>query len=91
MVFILEHIGYIAAFFTTLSFLPQTIMTIKTNDTESISLTMYSLFILGVILWLFYGVINEEYSMVIANAIILVFAGMILWRKIKNELGKRVS
>jgi len=42
-----EVIGYLAAFCTTISFLPQAYLTLKTRDTESLSLGMYSTFTFG--------------------------------------------
>ena len=45
-------IGIIAAIFTTLSFLPQAYQVIKTKDTSSISLGMYTMFVFGVFLWI---------------------------------------
>jgi MtN3 and saliva related transmembrane protein len=50
-----EVLGYIAAFLTTAAFFPQTIKTIRTRDTKSISLAMYVLFTSGIALWLWYG------------------------------------
>ncbi|MDD1618305.1 MAG: glutathione synthetase, partial [Methylococcaceae bacterium] len=43
MIIMPEMIGYLAATLTTASFLPQAILTIRTKDTESLSLSMYSL------------------------------------------------
>ena len=48
-------IGYVAAFCTTVSFLPQAIKTIQTKDTSGISLYMYALFTVGTLFWLIYG------------------------------------
>ena len=45
-------IGTIAAILTTLSFLPQAYQVIKTKDTSGISLGMYTMFVLGVFLWI---------------------------------------
>ena len=56
-------IGYAAAILTTISFLPQAIMTIRTRDTESLSLAMYSSFTLGVLLWLVYGFLSRIKSL----------------------------
>jgi MtN3 and saliva related transmembrane protein len=81
-------IGYIAATLTTASFLPQAILTIKTKDTESLSLSMYSLFTLGVFFWLIYGVYISDESIIVANAITLVLAASILTFKIYNVLFK---
>ena len=83
-----EIIGYIAATLTTASFLPQAILTIKTKDTESLSLSMYSLFTLGVFFWLIYGVYISDEAIIVANAITLVLAASILTFKIYNVLFK---
>jgi MtN3 and saliva related transmembrane protein len=79
-----ELIGYIAAFLTTASFLPQAIQTIKTRDTSGISFWMYLMFVLGVSFWLAYGVLIENRAIVIANSVTLILAGLVLWVKIKN-------
>jgi MtN3 and saliva related transmembrane protein len=46
-------LGNIAAVLTSVSFLPQAIQVIKTKDTQSISLPMYLMFVVGVALWYF--------------------------------------
>ena len=81
-----ELIGYLAATLTTSSFLPQAIMTIRTRDTESLSLGMYSMFALGVFLWLIYGIYLSNKAIIIANAITFVLAAVILGYKIHNGL-----
>lgn len=84
-----EIIGYIAATLTTASFLPQAILTIKTKDTESLSLSMYSLFTLGVLCWLIYGVYITDEAIIFANAITFVLAATILSFKIYNVVFKK--
>ncbi len=74
----LDLIGYVAGALTTASFLPQAIMTIKTRDTSSLSLGMYSLFTLGVLCWLAYGILLENFAIILPNAITLVLATCIL-------------
>ena len=86
-----EIIGYAAATLTTASFLPQAIMTIKTRDTESLSLGMYSTFTLGVLLWLIYGVYIADNAIIYANSITLVLAASILFFKIYNTLRKKAG
>lgn len=81
----MEIIGYIAAFLTTGSFLPQVIHTIKTRDTSGISLGMYSMFVSGIALWLVYTIFLENLTMIIANAITLFLASIVLSIKIKNS------
>ncbi len=81
-----EIIGYMAATLTTSSFLPQAIMTLKTRDTESLSLSMYVTFTLGVLLWLIYGLYLDDKAIIYANAITLILASSILFMKVYNTL-----
>ncbi len=85
MTFCFEWVGYLAATLTTLSFLPQAIMTLKTRDTDSLSLGMYSLFTTGVLMWLLYGIHLQNQAIIIANAITFVLAAIILGFKIYNS------
>lgn len=73
-------IGTIAAILTTLSFLPQAYQVIKTKDTSSISLGMYTMF--GVFLWIIHGWNIQDYNLIGANTITFVFASIILTYKI---------
>jgi MtN3 and saliva related transmembrane protein len=80
-----EILGYIAAFLTTAAFLPQTIKTIKTRDTASISLAMYVMFTTGIVLWLAYGILIESMPMIIANIITFVLSATILLLKLTEK------
>lgn len=75
-------IGYLAAFMTTFSFVPQALMTWRTRSVEGISLGMYSVFTIGIFLWLIYGLLIGDMPVVIANCITLLLAGFILGLKI---------
>ena len=86
MTFSNDVLGYIAAFCTTSSFLPQAILTIRTRDTESLSFGMYSLFTLGVFLWLLYGINQQDSALIWANSITLVLASTILGFKIVSMI-----
>ena len=83
-----EILGYCAAFLTTSSFLPQALLILKTRDTQSLSLTMYSLFTLGVLLWLIYGFQKMDYALICANTITLLLSMIILGFKIYNSITK---
>lgn len=84
-----DIIGYLAATLTTASFLPQAILTIKTKDTESLSLSMYSLFTFGVLCWLIYGLFIADNAIILSNAITFILAVSILSFKIYNTLSKK--
>jgi MtN3 and saliva related transmembrane protein len=78
-----ELIGYAAAFLTTSSFVPQALHTFKTKDVRGISLTMYSFFVVGITLWLVYGLMLDAWPIVIANLVTLSLAAAILVMKLK--------
>lgn len=77
--------GYLAAFLTTVSFLPQAIKIIKTGHTRDISPVMYMVFNSGVALWLVYGLFLENIPMILANGVTLCFTLTILFLVIKNR------
>jgi MtN3 and saliva related transmembrane protein len=81
-------IGYVAAVLTTSSFLPQAILTIKTRDTDALSLGMYGLFTSGVFCWLIYGIYIDDEAIIIANIITFLLAATILSFKIYNTVVK---
>jgi len=78
-------IGLVAAFCTTLSFLPQAIKAIRTKHTRDLSLLMYSLFTSGVLLWLIYGILRNDWPVILANGVTLLFAATILFLKIRYK------
>jgi MtN3 and saliva related transmembrane protein len=84
-----DAIGSIAAVMTTVSFLPQTIKTIRSRDTTSISLAMYALFSAGVGFWLAYGLLVESRPIIIANVVTLALASTILFLKARDVLRRR--
>jgi len=77
------NIGVVAAFCTTLSFLPQAIKTIRTKNTSSISSGMYTLFTFGTLMWLIYGCVSNDRPIIVANAVTLVLATIILYYKLR--------
>lgn len=77
-----DLVGYLAAALTTCSFVPQALHTFRTRDVSGISLGMYSVFTVGIALWLVYGLALSAWPIVVANAITLVLAGTILGMKL---------
>ena len=71
-------LGLIAATCTTASFLPQAIKTIRTRHTKDLSLGMYAVLTTGVFLWLGYGILSNDFPLIIANAITFVFVATTL-------------
>jgi MtN3 and saliva related transmembrane protein len=80
-------LGCAAAACTTLSFVPQAVLTLRTRRVEGISLGMYAAFTVGVALWLWYGWRLGEWPIIAANFVTLVLAATILGTKLWVEHG----
>ena len=81
--FTTDLIGYLAAALTTCSFVPQAWLTFRTRDVSGVSLGMYSVFAVGVALWLVEGLLLGAWPIVAANAITLALALLILGMKLR--------
>jgi MtN3 and saliva related transmembrane protein len=77
-----EWLGYAAATLTTAAFVPQAWLTFRTRDVSGISLGMYSVFTVGVALWLAYGWALQAWPIVVANFVTLLLAISILLMKL---------
>jgi MtN3 and saliva related transmembrane protein len=82
----IDLIGYIAACLTTFSFVPQALKTFRTRDVSGISLGMYSIFTLGVALWLVYGWLLAAWPIIVANTITLSLTIGIVVMKLRYRL-----
>lgn len=80
----IQIIGLFAAVLTTAANIPQTYKIIKTKSTEDISVTTYSMLIVGFVLWVVYGVIREDYPVLIANSISMLVCSTILFLKFSS-------
>lgn len=78
-------IGYLAGFCTAIAQFPQAWKVIKTGETHSISIGMYSIMTLGILLWFIYGVRLWDLPMIIANGICLIPSVYILFITIRNS------
>jgi len=81
-----DSVGYVAAALTTLSFFPQAIKTLRTDDTRSISLLMFGLFTGGVAIWAVFGVLSGNGPVNLANGFTLIPASFVLPKKIRHRL-----
>ena len=75
----IDFLGYTAAVLTSASFIPQAFLVIRTRRTGGISLLMYSMFTIGVALWLVYGIAMRALPIILANGLTLVLASIILF------------
>ena len=67
-----EIVGFAAAFLTMFGFLPQVIKIYRTKSVNDISLLAILQFMLGVFLWLVYGIHLKNVVIILANSVTLV-------------------
>ena len=76
-----ELLGYLAAICTTVAFVPQVLKTYKSKSAENLSLGMFLFFASGIVLWLIYGIMINEYPIIVANLVTLVLAVILIYFK----------
>ena len=77
-------IGLAAALLTTLCWIPQAVKIIRDKDTRALSLTATVTLVVGVGLWLVYGVAQADLPLIAANAISFVLLLVIVALKLRH-------
>ena len=75
-------IGMIAGACTTVSFVPQIIKIFRTKHVRDISLMMYVVLTTGIFLWLVYGLLIEEFPIILANGVAFVLCLSVIIMKL---------
>ena len=78
-------LGSLAGFLTTAAFVPQVWKTWKSKSASDLSLTMFSVFSLGVLCWLIYGIMIAQAPVIFWNVVTLILALAILAMKLKYD------
>ena len=74
----LDVIGYLAGALTTVAFVPQVLHIVRKRSAHDISWGMFSMFSVGVALWLWYGIRLASLPLIVANGITLTLVLTIL-------------
>lgn len=77
-------IGSIAAFFTTIAYIPQAIKVHKTRHTRDLSVWMLGILTSGIFLWTIYGILLGDRILIIANAFSTFISSYILYMKVRH-------
>ena len=85
----IDILGLFAAVLTSASFVPQVIKTVRSKDTTSISLFMYTMFVTGVGCWLVWGVVVDQVPVIVANVVTFILAAVILGMKLYSVIVKK--
>ena len=80
-----EIIGFIAAIFTTLAYVPQFIKVWRSRSAKDVSKRMYLMMCTGVFLWLVYGILLRSLPIILANGAALILTLGILGLTIKHK------
>lgn len=78
-----QVLGLLAGSLTTAAFLPQVLKTWKSRSAKDLSLGMFSMFCLGVALWLAYGFAVKDVPVIAANLVTLLLASALLYFKLR--------
>ena len=79
----IKLIGFAAAACTTVAYAPQVIKVWKTRSARDISLGMFLIMVLGLALWLIYGLLCGDGPLIASNAVTMLLAGGILVMKLR--------
>ena len=82
---LISFLGFVAAFCTTVAFLPQVIKTYKSKSTKDLSGVMATLLVTGVALWLVYGLLIMDWPVIIANFLTLTMVMTLLFFKLRYK------
>lgn len=81
-----EMIGTLAAILSTLNQFPQAVKVYRTQDTHSISLAMYCIVEVAITLWLVYGIMLNDFPLILANSLSLIPITYIFIIKVINTI-----
>jgi MtN3 and saliva related transmembrane protein len=80
-----EQLGYVAAFCTTVAFVPQLVRVLRRRSARDVSLPTFALFSIGVLLWLVYGIDIGSKPVIASNSVTLVLSVSILILKLRYD------
>ena len=78
-----DWVGYGAGLLTTFAFVPQARQIWRSRSARDISLQTFSVFTIGVGLWLVFGILRAEWPIVLWNAVTFLLAAAILAMKLR--------
>ena len=77
-------VGLLAAFCTTVSYVPQVRKCWATGRADDLSLRMFLILSAGIALWVVYGFLRGDAVIVVANILSLCFLAVILYFKLRS-------
>jgi MtN3 and saliva related transmembrane protein len=81
---LVDTVGMTGAVLTTVCWLPQAIQIVRDRETRAISLPATSLFTLGIVFWLVYGLALVDWPLITSNVVTLALMLVILGLKLRH-------
>ncbi len=76
-------VGFIAGAVVTVSYIPQIVRVFRLKSSHEISLPFTALLLMGICIWLAYGVAKRDVPLILWNAVGAVQAALLLYAKVK--------
>lgn len=71
-------LGTIAGILTSVSMLPQLIKVIKEKNVEDLSILTLAVLITGLSLWVWYGILKEEWPIILSNGFAVIINSILM-------------
>jgi len=78
-------LGFAAALFTTISNIPQAVKIIRTKETKGVSAMSYLALLVGLIAWVIYGILRDDWPIIVSNAISAIICAIVLILKLISK------
>ena len=82
---ITEILGYVGAFLSSITFIPQVLKTWKTKSARDLSMNMLLIVVTSTIVWLIYAFSLMLWPVIIANSIIFVLGSWLVFFKLRHK------
>ena len=79
----IEILGLVAGTITSITFLPQVVKIWQTKSAKDLSIMMLLLLMLGVVLWLIYGLVVMSAAIIYTNSMVLAMSLIMLYFKLR--------
>ena len=84
-------IGLAAGLITTLGYVPQIIKGYRSESMEDVSIYMPSLLMVGLSLWLIYGIMMENLPIILWNAVSVILNAVVILMKLRYGKRKKIK
>ena len=81
----IEFIGLAAALMTTISNIPQAYKIIRTKETKGISVWSNAVLFTGLVVWVVYGFLRNDWPIIIANFISAIITAIVIFLKLTSK------